>query len=142
MKKLIDILLASIIGVVVTVAGMTRFHHHISADEVCFCIDDIIVSDVSHSHCSHHDVPAAPFDSQSEDTCPLHLDLFETHDNHTHIHLSDHHCCDHHCNICSPEIYAPDFVVYELISLPRLPLSLRDGYDSVVSRRGPPALFA
>lgn len=141
MKKLIDIIIASIVGFLILVAGMTRFHHHLSDDQVCFCVDDIIGVGCCHHH-ADHDEPVSPFGSQSENSCPLHIDLFKISENHNHIHIEDNYCCDHHCDICSPEIYVPDYVALNLYISPQLPILERDGYDSALSRRGPPAFIA
>lgn len=142
MKKLIDILIASIVGILILVAGMTRFHHHLSDDKVCFCVDDIVGAGCCHHHHTDHDKPLTPFGSQSETSCPLHIDLFKITENHNHIHISDNLCCNHNCDLCSPEVYTTDHAAVKLFVLSPIPSFERDGYDSVMSRRGPPAYIA
>lgn len=141
MKKLTDITIASIVGFLILVAGMTRFHHHLSDDKICFCLDDLLSAECSHHH-ANHDEPVAPFGSQSETSCPLHIDLFKISENHNYIHISDNFCCDYHCDICSPEIYAPEHGAINLLFLPLLPFLERGGHDSALPRRGPPAFIA
>ena len=142
MKKLINIIIASIIGFLILGAGMTRFHHHNSDEKVCFCVDFITDVEGCHHHHSNHNAPLAPFSSESESSCPLHIDLYQISENHNHIHISDDFCDNHNCDICSPEIYTPDYAVVNLYISPKLSISERDGYDSALSRRGPPTIFA
>ena len=142
MKKLIDITIASFIGLLILIAGMTRFHHHLSDEVVCFCIDAVAASDCCHHHNEHSDEPATPFGDGSENSCPLHLDYFNISETHDHNHFCQPICCDHLCDICSPQIYSlycESIILY--ISLPTNILE-SDGHDSAMSRRGPPALVA
>lgn len=142
MKKLIDIIIAASVGLLILIVGMTRFHHHISDEKVCFCVDFITDVECCHHHHNNADTHGSPLGDKSENSCPLHIDLFNISEYHDHLHISHTLCCNHHCDICSPEIYAPDYAVVNLYILLPLPLFEHDGYDSVLSRRGPPAFIA
>ena len=143
MKKLIDIIIAAFVGMLILIAGITRFHHHISDEEVCFCVD--FISDVECCHHNHNDNDSheTPFGDKSENSCPLHIDFFNISEYHGHLHPSQNLCCDHHCDICSPEIYSTKDEAFDFHSVvDYLPIFERDGYDSVMSRRGPPSILA
>lgn len=143
MKKIINILIASFFGLLIMIAGLTRFHHHLSNEDVCFCVDIFEEGDCCHHNHGDADSPLNPFGSHTENSCPLHIDFFNISEYSINVHYARIICCDYHCDICLP-------IVSPILSRDSNSCGLVfstlffdcAGYDSALSRRGPPSAIA
>lgn len=134
MKRIVNIALSVLVASLMMVAGMARMHHHSNERcEICFCIDD--------NHGCHDKTQS--HDSDSEKSCPLHLDSYRLveHDD-SHHNLTIHNCDDHHCDICSPLIFSTfDFEEQQPVVFANQAIdTLCSGEHITLSRRGPPCL--
>lgn len=134
------IFLATLIGLLIFLGSVTRFHHHLDGAEICFCSGMMSGHICNHSHdCGdqcNKDAATGNHNNDSEDKCPLHLDIFIISDNQD-IDIPT-LCCHHHCDLCAPLAYNDDVFTQKITYRPfDVPL-LQWEYSSDSNRRGPP----
>ena len=137
------IFIATLVSLLIFFGGVTRFHHHLEGAEICFCSGVLSGQACHHNHhsddCCHNNAASQNHDSDAEDNCPLHLDIFIISDT-QHIDLPALCSHNHHCDLCSPLAYSDEpiaqtFTFNQLEDTP----PLDSGYTFAQSRRGPPA---
>lgn len=141
MANTFKIFIAALIGSLLFLGSVTRFHHHIDGVQICFCSG--VLAEKACDHCHHSHDFASHSDSQDSDSdtdrhhCPLHLDSFLKSDYQS---FDTHHdgCQHSHCDFCSPLAFSPVCNSAPFIlAHPDIPLPL-SGHTPVSHRRGPP----
>ena len=134
MKQYLKIIVSALVSLLVFTAGIARFHHHESGDHrPCFCLS--VQVNGHHSHDNSDDTRS----SQSDDSCPLHLDLFKITETQK-ILDHDHHCGHIHCDLCSPLAFIVEFSQDITVFPPRDAIIKYLYAGTLLVRRGPPSV--
>lgn len=134
MNRFVKSLTATIVGLLIFVGSLTRFHHHDEDFKVCCCLIELVGNHFNndHSDCDHRHTEG---DGSS---CPLHIDYFKISEPLDKVAM--HFCCHHLCDLCAPVIHYPLNEWMPTAYNHQLDiLSPSGGHMRCATHRGPPA---